>query len=142
MYQRIPLLIHFPENEHAGTLNNDVQNIDIPVTLLDYLGLPRPKWMTGTSLLNGEPPSDREIMSTTSGSPKKIAPPFYQIQTVQVIVCQKWYVLNVRENSWNTGTIQEHTAKCGETLLPAEEEVHRTILEYLEKYDYNISSLK
>jgi arylsulfatase A-like enzyme len=140
--QRIPILIHFPENAHTDTLNNNVQNIDIPFTLLDYLGIPPPEWMSGTSLLNGEPRADRKIISTTSGSPKKIAPPFYQIQTIQVIVCQKWYVLNVRENTWSTGTIKGHTAKCDETFLPAEEEVHRTILEYLQKYDYNISSLK
>ena len=140
--QRIPIIIHFPENAHAGKINNNVQIIDIPVTLLDYLGIPRPKWMTGTSLLNGEPPADREIMSTTAGSPKLIAPPFYQIQSIQVIVCQKWYMLNVREDTWRTGTINGHTAKCAEDILPSEEEVHQTILEYLEKYSYDISSLK
>jgi glucan phosphoethanolaminetransferase (alkaline phosphatase superfamily) len=140
--QRIPIIIHFPENAHAGKTNNNVQIIDIPVTLLNYLGIPRPKWMTGTSLLNGEPLADREIISTTAGSPKMIAPPFYQIQSIQVIVCQKWYVLNVREDTWRTGTINGHTAKCAEDILPSEEEVHQTILEYLEKYSYDISSLK
>ncbi len=140
--QRIPLLIHFPENAHAGTRNNNVQNIDIPFTLLVYLGIPPPEWMTGTSLLNGEPDADREIMSTTAGSPKMIAPPFYQIQSIQVIVCQKWYLLNVREDTWRTGMINGHTAKCAEDILPSEEEVRQRILKYLEKYDYNISSLK
>lgn len=140
--QRIPIIIHFPENAHAGKINNNVQIIDIPVTLLNYLGIPRPKWMTGTSLLNGEPHADREIMSTTAGSPKMIAPPFYQIQSIQVIVCQKWYVLNIREDTWRTGTINGHTAKCAEDILPSEKEVHQTILEYLEKYNYDISSLK
>jgi len=140
--QRIPILIHFPENAHAGKIKSNVQIIDIPVTLLDYLGLPSPVWMTGTSLLNGEPPADRKIISTTTGSPQMIAPPFYQIQNIQVIVCQKWYVLNVRKDTWRTGTINRHTAKCAENILPSEEEVHQTILEYLEKYNYDISSLK
>jgi len=92
--------------------------------------------------LNGEPHADREIMSTTAGSPKMIAPPFYQIQSIQVIVCQKWYVLNIREDTWHTGMIKGHTAKCAEDILPSEEEVHQTILEYLEKHNYDISSLK
>jgi hypothetical protein len=51
-------------------------------------------------------------------------------------------VLNVREVTWRTGTINGHTAKCAEDILPSEEEVHQTILEYLEKYNYDISSLK
>jgi arylsulfatase A-like enzyme len=140
--QRIPLIIHFPENAHAGKIKNNIQIIDIPVTLLNYLGFPRPKWMAGTSLLNGEPDADRKIMSTTAGSPKMIAPPFYQIQSIQVIVCQKWYVLNVREDTWRTGMINGHTAKCAEDTLPSEDEVHQTILEYLEKYNYDTSSLK
>lgn len=133
--QRIPIIIHFPENAYAGKIHNNVQNIDIPVTLLNYLGIPRPKWMSGTSLLNGEPDADREVMSTTAGSPKMIAPPFYQIQSIQVIVCQKWYVLNVREDTWRTGMINGHTAKCAEDTLPSEEEVHQRVLEYLERYN-------
>jgi len=140
--QRIPIIIHFPKNAHAGKIHNNVQNIDIPVTLLDYLGIPAPEWMTGTSLLNGEPDADREIMSTTAGSPKMIAPPFYQLQSIQVIVCQKRYVLNVREDTWRTGMINGHTANCAEDTLPSEQEVHQTILEYLEKYNYDTSTLK
>ena len=140
--QRIPILIHFPKDEYKGQINNNVQAIDIPVTLLDYLDIPSPEWMTGSSLLNGEPPANREIMSTTTGSPKEIAPPFYEIQTVQVIVCQKWYMLNVRKNIFDTGTITGHTAGCDKNLLPPEREVRQRILNYLEKYGYNISSLK
>ncbi|HJQ15002.1 MAG TPA: sulfatase-like hydrolase/transferase [Anaerolineales bacterium] len=142
IHERIPILIHFPENANSGTRKDNVQNIDIPVTLLDYLGISRPKWMTGASLLNGEPDADRKIMSTTSGSPNRIAPPFYQIQSIQVIICQKWYVLNIREDTWHTGTINGHTAKCAEDILPSEEKVHQTIVEYLEKHNYDTSSLK
>jgi arylsulfatase A-like enzyme len=142
IHERIPLIIHFPANAYTGTINNNAQVIDIPVTLLHYLDITSPDWMTGTSLLNGEPAVDRAIISTTTGSPKKIAPPFYQIHTIQVIVCQKWYVLNIRENIFDTGIISGHTARCDENLLPPEKEVRQTILKYLEKYGYNVSSLK
>ncbi|MFL7868669.1 MAG: sulfatase-like hydrolase/transferase, partial [Anaerolineales bacterium] len=140
--QRIPIVIHFPNNAYAGTLDNNVQIIDIPVTLLDYLGNPKPAWMTGTSMLKGEPPALRHIISVVAGSPKKIAPPFYQIKIVQVIVCQKWYMLNVQENKWTTGKIYQHTTQCEEDLLPPDEEIHQEILNYLEKYGYDTSSLK
>ncbi len=142
IHERIPIIIHFPGSANAGRRRNNVQVIDIPVTLLDYLGLRAPAWMSGRSLLDGEAPADREIISTTTGSPKEIAPPFDQINIFQVIVCQKWYALNVRKNTFDTGIITGHTSKCDESLLPSDEAVHQRILEYLEKYGYDISSLQ
>jgi len=140
--QRIPIVLHFPQNKYSGTRANNVQIIDIPVTLLDYLGIPKPTWMMGVSLLNGEPPAERHITSITAGSPRKIAPPFYQIKIVQVIVCQKWYALNVQENKWNSGDIYQHTTQCEEDRLPPDDEIHQDILDYLEKHGYDISSLE
>ena len=139
--QRIPIIIHFPNNEYTGTRSNNVQIIDIPVTLLDYLGLPKPAWMSGQSLLEGEPPATRNIISIVAGSPKKIAPPFFQIKSVQIIVCQKWYALNVQENKFTSGHIFQHTTQCEKNLLPSDSDVRQEILDTLESYGYDISSL-
>ena len=141
-HERLPIIIHFPENENAGRRHRNIQITDIPPTLLDYLGLPIPGWMDGTSFLNGEMPANREIIATTAGSPSEVAPPFYQINTVQVIVCQKWYVLNVRKNTFESGTITGHTSKCNESLLPSDQQIHQRILENLKKYGYETSSLE
>jgi hypothetical protein len=140
--QRIPVIIHFPQKAYAGSRKNNVQVIDIPATLMDYLGIPGPKWMAGVSLLKGEPPADREIISVVAGSPRKIEPPFYQIKTVQMIVCHKWYALNVQENKWASGNIYRHTAKCEEDSLPSEPEVRQKIVDYLENYGYDVSSIQ
>ena len=140
-FNRIPMLIHFPKDTHAGTRVHNIQLIDMPVTLLDYLGIPKPAWMTGLSFLKGEPPVDRQIISVVAGSPTKIQPPFYQVQSVQVQICQKTYTLNVQTNSWATGTPSGYTAGCDENLLPSEEEIHQSILDYLEKHGYDVSSL-
>lgn len=140
--ERMPIIIHFPGDAYAGRRQNNVQNIDIPATLVDYLGLPPPAWMNGASLLNGEPPTDREIVSTTTGSPKQIAPPFHQINVLQVIVCHKWYALNVRKNTFSSGLISGHTSECEEDSLPSDELVHQRLLAYLEKHGYDISSLQ
>jgi len=142
VYNRIPVIIHFPGNAHTGTRQNNIQVIDVAPTLLDYLGLPQPEWMTGTSFLNKETPIDRQIISITAGSPSKIKPPFYQIKIVQVLVCQKYYTLNVQENKWDTGTVTSYNSKCSQDLLPPDNEIHQKILDYLEKYEYDISSLK
>lgn len=140
--QRIPVIIHFPQNTFTVRRENNVQVIDIPATLLDYLGIPNPTWMTGTSLLKGEPAAEREIISVVAGSPRKIAPPFYQIKSLQVIVCHKWYALNVQENTWTSGSIYRHTSKCEDDLLPSEAEVRQKILDYLKDHGYDISSVQ
>ena len=140
--QRIPLIIHFPNDEFAGSIKNNVQVIDLPATLLDYIDKDQPEWMTGTSLLQGEPPAMREIISTTAGSPKKIKPPFYQIKSLQFIVCQKWYSWNVQDNEFKTGEVKSHTAKCDPTLLPSDDEIRKKMLEYFKKYKYDTSSIE
>lgn len=139
---RVPLILRFPNGQHAGRVKNNAQIIDLPVTLLDYLGADSPEWMTGLSLLREEPPASRAIVSITAGSPKKIKPPFYQIKSVQILVCQKWYSLNVQEVTWKTGEVKNHTAPCDPSMLPPEEEVREEIVEYLEKYGYDVSVLR
>ena len=141
-FNRIPMLIHFPKDAHAGIRVHNIQMIDMPVTLLDYLGIPKPAWMSGLSFLNSEMPVDRQIISITAGSPTKIQPPFYQIQSVQVQVCQKTDTLNVQTNSWTTGMPSGYTAGCNMNLLPPDKKTHQSILDYLEKYGYDVSSLK
>ena len=141
-FNRIPLLIHFPQNAHVGTREHNTQIIDVPVTLLDYLGIPKPEWMSGMSFLNSETPVDRQIISVTAGSPTKIKPPFYQIKIVQVQVCQKSYFFNVQDNIWSTGMPSSYVSRCDQSLLPPEAEIRQTILDYLERNGYDISSLK
>jgi arylsulfatase A-like enzyme len=43
--ERIPLIIHFPGDEYAGRIKQNVQNLDIAPTILTYLGIPQPDWM-------------------------------------------------------------------------------------------------
>ncbi|HSO13468.1 MAG TPA: sulfatase-like hydrolase/transferase [Anaerolineales bacterium] len=140
--QRIPIIIHFPRHEHAGIRRNNVQVMDIPVTLLDYLGISRPEWMTGFSMLGDEPPADRRIVSIVAGSPKKVKPPFYQIKTVQVVVCQKWYTWNVQENIWKSGMVRGHTAPCADQILPPDAEIQQMMLEYLDEHGFDTGSLR
>ncbi len=139
---RIPIIIRFPKEEYAGRVKNNAQIIDVPVTLLDYLGAEKPEWMTGVSLIGKEPPAERHIISITAGSPKKIKPPFYQIKSVQALVCQKWYVLNAQDIEWKTGEVVGHTAPCDPSSLPPEDQVRQEIVEYLEKYGYDVSVLR
>lgn len=139
---RIPIIIRFPNQAHAGTRTSNLQVIDVPVTLLDYLGIEPPAWMSGSTFLNFEASPTREIISIIAGSPKKIKAPFFQIKSVAVIVCQKYYELNVQENKFTSKTVVGHTAPCEPQSLPLEEEIRVEIVEYLERYGYDVSSLR
>ncbi|MBV6394631.1 MAG: hypothetical protein HFACDABA_00197 [Anaerolineales bacterium] len=139
---RVPLLIRFPDQAHAGIRSNNLQVIDVPVTLLDYLGIEKPEWMSGLSFLDFEPPKMREIVSIVAGSPKKINPPFFQIKSVTFIVCHKFYSLNAQENKFVSGNIAGHTARCEPQLMPLNEEIRAEMIAYLERYGYDVSSLK
>lgn len=139
---RIPLVIHFPENQYTRQIKSNVQTIDIPVTLLDYLGIAKPTWMTGLSLLEIDPPADREIVSIVGGSPRKVAPPFYQIKTVQFIICQRYYQLNVQEDIMRSGDLVGHTDKCEEAQIPSKEVVRQRIVDYLWNFGYDVSSIE
>ena len=139
---RIPIVIHFPKLQHVGRRTQNIQVIDVAPTLLEYLNLPQPAWMTGRSFLNGETPSDRRIISIVAGSPSKIKPPFYQIKIIQVVVCSQWYQLNVQENKFDSGTPRGHTNTCPTQALPRSEEIRQQMLDYLEKYGYDVSTLK
>lgn len=140
--QRVPLLMRFPHSQYAGVRKNNIQVIDVAATLLDYLEIKKPSWMTGASFLTEEIPPDRRIVSITASSPKKIKPPFAQIKSVQFIVCQKWYSLNVQDNIFSSGTVSGHTSLCNASLLPSEADAHRGIIDYLKQYNYDTSSLQ
>jgi len=138
---QIPLIMHFPKGEFAEVLNHNSANVDIPATLLDYMGLPKPDWMDGISLISDDLPAGRAIYSIIGGSPKKVVAPFYQIKTVQTIVCQRWYQLNVQQNQWKFGTFPDYASECDVEQVPTDKEIHELIIQYLSQHGYEVDSL-
>jgi len=110
--------------------------------LLDYLDIPKPEWMVGISFLENEPPSDRLIFSTVGGSPRDVAPPFYQIKTLQVLQCDRWYAWNIQKNIMKPGNVADHTYPCDSTAVLTEDEAREKMLTYLEEHGYDINSLR
>jgi hypothetical protein len=98
--------------------------------------------MSGQSFLNSELPLTREIISIVAGSPKTIKPPFYQIKTVIVTICQKNYTLNVQENKFSVTKSVGYTQPCDEKSLPDAQIIHDEIVVYLENHGYDVSSLR
>ncbi len=141
--QRIPLMIRFPNGEYAGRLRNNVQNLDIAPTLLDYVGVPVPAWMEGWSLLKGEPPKDRPIFSAVTGNtdPNHPKPPFYQMGIVGLVVCNRWYEFNTVKNILTTSNVIGHTAPCDEASPIKPDEARNRLLEHLQQMKFDVKTL-
>jgi arylsulfatase A-like enzyme len=141
--QRVPLIFRFPNGEHAGRIQNNVQNIDIAPTLLDFLGVPVPDWMTGQSLLHGEPPTDRLIVSAVAkvSNPKADQPPFYQFATISAVVCDKWYEFRTPTDLFLTGSITGHTSPCKEDTQFGADAARARLLDHLQMMNFDVQTL-
>ena len=157
---RLPLIFRFPHGQYSGVISSNVQNLDIPVTILDYLDLPIPSWMGGDSLLEGETSPLRFIYSSApayltlaeeniagreielwSLDMVQIVPPFYQFGREDVVICHQWYRLNLTNQTWESGEIYGHTSPCEEKSMPATGQVQSELLQHLSTNGFDVTSL-
>jgi hypothetical protein len=152
---RIPLFIRFPHGDYAGRIRNNTQNLDIAPTLLDYLGMETPAWMSGQSLLEGEPARMRPIISASVVGvechspdwwcvidPTLSRPPFYQFGFLQVVVCQKMFILNLSNHQWSEEDVAGYTNPCKTSDLPTRAQAQKIMLSHLRSNGFNVSSLE
>lgn len=151
--KRIPLIIHFPGGEHARQISMNVQNLDIAPTILDYLGISKPNWMEGESLLKADPPGQRLIFSTGTTAikpnehdvenldPQAIKPPFYQFSYLDVIDCQNWYSFDLTTYEWSTGGVAGYVKPCSPETLLSKDQIKQAVYQRLSMDGFDTSSL-
>jgi hypothetical protein len=152
---RIPLLFHFPNGEFAGRIPQNTQNLDVAPTLLDYLGMEKPSWMSGQSLIGGELSATRPIFSAGVVGVECLPPDYWcetdttketsafqQFGYIQLIVCQDLYHLSLTDNTLTKTLVRGHTAPCPQADLPDNQEAHQIILDHLFQYGFDISPLE
>lgn len=152
---RVPLIFLFPRGEHGGRIAANVQNLDIAPTLLDYIGIERPSWMEGASLIAGEPRPERPIITAghrwgASIAMKegwtlddlKVGPPFYSLGSIGAVVCQRMYDLNLEKAELAVSDVEGHTAPCAESELPPAHAVARLLVEHLAQCGYDTASIR
>ncbi len=152
--ERIPLIVHFPGNSYAGRIDQNVQNLDIAPTVLDYLGWPKPVWMEGKSILSANLEGNRIIFGTYVANqtynenqvwltdPNFTRPPFYQFTYITAINCQKWYMLDLKQRKWTDGDISGYVAPCNTTSLSSFADIKQATLDQLASDGFDISSLR
>jgi hypothetical protein len=145
---RIPLIVHFPNDQSSGWILANTQSIDIAPTILDYLEIPIPKWMEGSSLLQ-HVSNGRYIIS--AGPTKTVrgetgwhllsedTPPFYSIGSVVLISCDTWYRLRLNERVWESGKVSGSTNTC----TPIDEgQAFDAIIQHLRERGFDTSSVE
>jgi len=147
--RRIPLIFHFPEDEYAGQITENTQNMDIAPTLLDYLGVEQPTWMTGSSLLQPLDPK-RLIISTYTKSIEgddsglwgikggTIHAPFYQFSIVRAMQCQKMITFDLDKMTVSESKIANYVNPCDSDSLDSQDEIKMQVGNYLESLGFDL----
>jgi arylsulfatase A-like enzyme len=150
---RVPLIFWFPGNEYQGTISQNVQLLDIAPTILDYLDVAQPVWMKGRSILTNDLPAARPVFSATVGDEtvlsedmaywmvdeSRVSAPFYQLGRLNLIMCNLWFSLNLREPELTYGTVEGSTANCAPEEMPAPEAALDLLVQSLIEDDYDMS---
>ncbi len=154
IHQRVPLIFWFPDGKHMGTIQANVQNIDIAPTILDYLDVPIPEWMDGESLISEDlkPPQyifsasvDSNLIEVSKNGVWQVqwensSPPFYQVGYVGLVACNEWYELYVQNPSLSYGEIKGYPEPCALSALPTPEQAKQILLDHLFQNGFDVSS--
>ncbi|RPJ40814.1 MAG: hypothetical protein EHM21_14090, partial [Chloroflexi bacterium] len=150
--KRLPLIIHFPNGEHAGRIQASVQMIDIAPTILDSAGMEIPGWMEGESLLQMDG-SPRPIFSVESVDgviteqgwsleDEILQPPFYQFSAVRLSYCQRWYRLSLFSLQLTQGDLSGYVSPCQEEALPTPRQALTLMAAFFEARGFDASSIR
>ena len=147
--KKIPLIIHFPADQYAGELTANSQNIDIAPTILDYMGVTKPSWMEGDSLLDEVDKTRIIITANTNrqaGSEtglvavpeSNISAPFYQFSQLVAMQCQMEYSFDFDKLTVTTSTVPNYVDPCSKDELDPVEKISAYVFEKLRSYGYNV----
>jgi len=146
----VPLVFLFPPGGPRGRIRGTTQLLDLAPTLLDALGVPRPAWMQGTSLLGKDAGACRSILSarsggdverTTAGGFRVIYErPWYSLGRLALISCTGTWWLYPQSGS----TPQEFSAfdgaSCDPACLPVRSEATAFFRRALERGGYPVDA--
>jgi len=141
----VPLVFVFPHGDHHGHVTGTTQLLDVAPTVLDYLGISVPDWMEGRSLLQGPLAPERPVFSvfrldrshfTTSKKDRlarvdNMGPPTYGLSQMGMVVCQRWYVMNLDSAAITKGKVADYKGGCPEQSLPDDARARHMISDHL-----------
>lgn len=139
---KLPMIIRFPNSEYQDTTVKQAENLDIAPTLLDYLGVDQPSWMSGSSFIDPDYSPEPVISYGISHAvdsdgegwvqdEKYLTPPFYQFDFVNLVDCQKWYKLDLTTYKLTSGQVEKYTHSCSANELLSIKDVYQAFRDRL-----------
>lgn len=143
--KKIPLMFFFPQGAHAYNEEKNCQLLDVAPTVLEYLGVAKPKWMEGRSLLDkDEYKSSDRIFAFLNIRRKRVrigksevselsdaGAPHYGLSSYAMVSCNTWYELDLLNEKIKSGKILGYKGKCDESLLPSKKAAKEEIIQHL-----------
>jgi arylsulfatase A-like enzyme len=144
--KKIPFLIKFPNSEFAGSINSTTQLLDVSPTLLDFVGIDKPSWMEGDSLIDKDKQIDplRHIFTIDKigtkrlrGAKQKLSvlvgsgAPTYGLNSMGLFVCNRRYLLEFESGEVVADELVGHPKPCNIEDLPTNAEAKKIILDHL-----------
>jgi len=145
--KRLPLIIKFPDKVDIPNLSINAQSIDIPVTILDYLGVSLPDWMEGDSLLQ---PLDknRKIITIESSDLEKglgLYPMGNNViggaSALGMIVCDRYFRLDLKTGQIQSDKIKDYTSPCDESYMPDINGIKNLMIIHLKNRGFDVQNI-
>lgn len=128
----VPLIMIFPHGDYAGHVTPTTQLLDVAPTLLDYLGVGVPSWMEGKSLLRRDLRRDRPVFVAYQPMyPVVMNSPAFDLSVEGLVVCQRWYTLDLQDGKVSSGDIPTYKGKCPVSMMPDEQHAQKMMSEHL-----------
>ena len=105
--------------------------------------------MAGTSFLHGSV-GNRPIFSVGVDAIRpewdhlvayNFIPPFYQFGYMNLVYCDQYFTLQLKNNEWSCGTIHGHTGNCSQDTRISEEQAFNLILTHLLEEGFNVDTI-
>jgi len=117
--------------------------------LLDYLGLPVPDWMEGSSLLQPVDPAriilaggtrkaSRQDNNLFSLSAASVKPPFYQFSYLTAVQCSRWHSINLDQLNMKSDWVSSAVDPCPGSQPAAPEQIREQVGGWLRDRGYDL----
>jgi arylsulfatase A-like enzyme len=159
----VPLVFLFPGAAYKGRIAETTQLLDVAPTILDYLKVGVPKWMEGQSLLHDGLPPARPVYTIFQigrvhvkteqdrlARAVDVGPPSYGLETLGMVVCDRWYLMNTHTGNVTSGAVGSFnnkmraapgaplaTSPCNAGDSPEEQEAGSMMHDYLEQRGFS-----
>jgi hypothetical protein len=147
----VPLVLRLPGGVPVGVRTENSQRIDIAPTILDFLGIPRPEWIEGRSLLSEPLDPLAPIVTVGRAEVEEVdgwtlvanpQPPFYTLGQIFVTYCDVQYRMKLPGGQVDRLRIRSHTARCPASKIPSLPQARRFLIDHLAAARYDVSGLE